>query len=187
MSSDKILLKNVRVSYPSLFRKSIMKGETDQSKAQYQCTFILDKEEHATSIKRLQREIQKTLEEKFGKGKAPRKYKCCLADGDLEDAEELEGKYRLRTASATVRPNVVNKDMSPITEEDDIIYAGCYVHATVSLWAYDHPKGGKGVSANIRAVMFHKDGEPFGAGPVDVEDEFGDLTEEDLEGDDFLD
>jgi len=62
--------------------------------------------------------------------------------------------------------------MTPLVKEDGKPYAGCYVNANIELYAYSHPKGGKGVSASLRAVQFLKDGESFGAGPVNAEDEF---------------
>ena len=83
----------------------------------------------------------------------------------------------LRSSNRT-RPPVVNRDMSPIVESDGIIFAGCYVNATVRLFAWDHPTGGKGVSASLRAIQFVKDGESFGAGKVDVEKEFQSIDEQ---------
>ena len=70
------------------------------------------------------------------------------------------------------RPVVVDRDLTPLTAEDTKPYAGCFVNATVRFFAYDHPTGGKGVSATLRAIQFAKDGESFGAGPVDAEEEF---------------
>jgi len=187
MSTDKILLQNVRLSFPSLFRKSLMKGETDESKAQYSATLILDKKDHAKDIKRIERMVLKCAEAKFGIGKVPKKLKSALLDGDDEDAEELEGKFFIRAATKSVRPTVVDRYKNQITEEDDIIYAGCFVHATISFWSWDHPTGGKGVSANLRAVMFAKDGEPFGASAADADEEFEDLPdyEDDIDEDDI--
>lgn len=37
---------------------------------------------------------------------------------------------------------------------------------------YKHQLGGNGVSASLRAVQFVRDGESFGAGPVDPNEEF---------------
>ena len=89
-------------------------------------------------------------------------------------------------ASSDKRPPVVDKDLSPITAEDDVIYAGCYVNATVRIWAQDN-QFGKRVNFALRAVQFAKDGEAFGQAPVNAEEEFDDISdEEDEDEDDVL-
>ena len=76
------------------------------------------------------------------------------------------------------RPQVVGRDMSSLVEGDGILYAGCYVNATVRLWAQDN-KFGKRINAQLRAVQFVKEGSRFGEGTVDVSKEFEALPDED--------
>jgi len=63
-------------------------------------------------------------------------------------------------ASTKKRPLVIDRSKSPITEDDDIIYAGCYVNAIISLWAQNNGYG-KRINAQLDGVQFVKDGEPF--------------------------
>ena len=65
--------------------------------------------------------------------------------------------------------------------EDGRPYGGCYVNATVRLWAQDgvkNPKWGKRVNAQLRAVQFWAEGEPFGESSVDAADEFDEGEDE---------
>lgn len=163
-----IKLKNVRLSYASLFKARAAKGST---KLTFNATFLLDKKTHAAEIKLLQAGIDRVMKEEWTKAV---KIKSALHDG-AEIVEETEGydatMMFLRSSSGT-RPVVVRGDLSPVAEEDGIVYSGCYVNATVRLYAWAHETGGKGVSAGLRAVQFVKDGPAFGAGRVVAEDEF---------------
>ena len=59
------------------------------------------------------------------------------------------------------RPTLVNRDKTPIVEEDGILYSGCYVNASIDVWVMDNSYGKK-VLASLNAIQFVKDGEPFG-------------------------
>jgi hypothetical protein len=82
-------------------------------------------------------------------------------------------------ASTKRRPLVITRDKTPIVESDNIVYAGCYVNAIVSLWAQNNQYG-KRINAQLDAVQFVRDGEPFGDGGVSPNefDAFGDDDEE---------
>jgi hypothetical protein len=173
---SKIKLVNVRLSFPSLFQHAQFGGE---STGKYEATFVLDKVEHAdliTSIKAKIAELMKT--ELKGKVAAD---KICLKDGDDLGRTEFEGKYTIK-ASTKKRPLVIDKDKSPLAQEDERVYAGCYVNAVVSLWAQNNNYG-KRINAQLDGVQFFKDGEPFGDGGITT-DEFdvvGGDDEEDFE------
>lgn len=164
---SKIRLKNVRLSFPSLFQMATFNGE---STGKYESTFILDKVEHADAIKELTaniNELMKTeLKSKLGADR------ICLKDGDEQDRPEFENKMTIK-ASTKKRPLVIDRSKSPITEDDDIIYAGCYVNAIISLWAQNNGYG-KRINAQLDGVQFVKDGEPFAdnATSVDAFDAF---------------
>ena len=59
--------------------------------------------------------------------------------------------------------NIVNKDLSPLSEEEGVIYPGCQCVFKVQLWAQDN-KWGQRINATLMAVQFSKDDEPYGAG-----------------------
>lgn len=170
-----IKLENVRLSFPHLFQPHAM--EEGQEK-KFSATFLLDCERHAALIEKIEKTIDRLALDYFKK-KVP--FKRCLRDGN--EKTELEGYgdgTMFLSAARKTRPAVVDRNVSPVTEEDGIFYAGCYVNATVRLWVQDN-KWGKRVNAELRAVQFVKDGDSFGAAPVNAENEFEAVSDADLD------
>lgn len=169
-----IRLNNVRLSFPNLF---VAKAIEEGKEPKYGCTLLLDSKTHAKEITQLEHMIDRVALD-FFKKKVTLK-NVCLRDGN--EKPEMEGYgdgIMFVPARCDKRPPVVDRDLSPLAAEDGKIYAGCYVNTTIRLYAYDHPKGGKGVSAGLRAVQFVKDGDSFGAGPVNAENEFESLMDD---------
>lgn len=83
------------------------------------------------------------------------------------------------SARNALRPLVVDVNKAPLTAEDGKPYAGCYVNASIELWTQDNNYG-KRVNATLRGVQFYKDGESFAGGGVASDDDFDDLTADDL-------
>ena len=167
----KIKMKNVRLSFPSLFHTEQF-GAEDTGK--YAATFILDKDEHAAEIKQIQDETNRLMKEEL-KGKIPSD-KVALKDGDEMARPEYEGKMTIK-GSTKKRPLVVDRDKSALSESDDKPYAGCYVNAIITLWAQNN-QFGKRVNASLEGVQFSEHGEPFTTGGVSV-DEFDDFDDSD--------
>ena len=172
----KIKLPAVRLSFPSLFQHETFGGE---STGKYAASFILDKKDHAAVIAQIQ-DAMLTMQKVELKTKLSAD-KIALKDGDETDHEELQGKYTIK-ASTKKRPMVLGKDKSPVVEEDNVFYPGCYVNAIITLWAQNNTYG-KRINASLEGVMFAKDGETFGEGGVSSSD-FEDF--EDGEDDDFM-
>lgn len=171
-----IRLPRVRLSFPNLFKAVAIEAGKEPK---FGCNFILDKKKHAPQIKEIEAAIVRAALDKFRKAVPISGRKKCLHDGEEESVIEKEGYgpgVMFIRASSSRRPVVVDRDMTPLTAEDVKPYAGCYVDATVAVFAWEHPTGGKGVSAELRAVRFALDGESFGAGPVDAEKEFEGLA-----------
>ena len=168
----KIKLQNVRLSFPSLFRKAQFNG--DETK--YEATFMLDKEEHADKIEEIKKAIQAGMKEHFKGAKIPSD-KICLKDGDESGRDEYEGKMTIKCAN-NKRPKVIDRDRSPLTEDDGKPYSGCYVNAVIDLW-YQNNSYGKRVNANLLGVQFYKDGEPFESGSVADDDDFEEFEVDD--------
>lgn len=176
-----ILLKNVRLSYPKIFKPAPFGDEGGDPF--YSANFILDKKTNADAIKEVQARIEALKKDKW-KAKVPGGIKLCLHDGSDRDGSDGYGDSVMFLSSSSKqdrKPRVVNKAFEPLTPEDGKPYAGCYVHASVRLWAMDN-KFGKRINAELRVVIFHADGEPFGAAPVDAESEFAGVDlDEDVE------
>lgn len=167
-----ISLNNVRLSYPQLFTpKAIEAGKEPK----FSATFLLDKKIHKDLIAQIEKLTERVALDAFKK--KVKLNRVPLRDGN--EKSEIEGygdEVMFVGANEVRRPVVVDRDRTPLTKDDPKPYAGCIVNGRIRLFAYDHPTGGKGVSAALRAVQFVRDGESFGAGPVDASSEFEDLS-----------
>ncbi len=168
---NSIMLKNVRLSFPSLWQTETYGGD-DTGK--YAASFILDKQKHKKEIESLKAMIAEGVKDEL-KVKSVPPDKICLKDGDESGRAEYEGAYTIK-ATTKKRPTVIDRDRTPLLEEDGKPYSGCYVNAIIGLW-YQNNQFGKRVNANLLGVQFYKDGEAFGSGPIDVSDEFEMLDE----------
>ncbi len=161
-------MKNVRLSYPKLFVPESMEAGKEPK---YSANFLLDKKEHAGLIAHIEKQVERVALDKFKK-KVTLKRRPLRDGNERAETEGYGDEVMFVTANEVRRPVVCDGDLRPLTKEDPKPYAGCYVNANIRLFAYDHPTGGKGVSAALVAVQFAKDGESFGAGPVVVEEQF---------------
>ncbi len=152
--SKKFQLKNVRLSFPSLFQKETFKGaETENNK--YTATFIIPNDNPV--IKEIKEHISERLKEVKINVSTD---KVSLKDGNTLARKEYQNAYVVK-ASTKKRPVTVNVDKSTVVEEDGLFYAGCYVDAIIDFWIQNNTYG-KRVNANLYGVRFLKDGEPFG-------------------------
>jgi hypothetical protein len=151
----KIKLNNVRLSFASLFKKATFGGE----ETKFEGTFLIDKDDQADTIAEINTAIAAMLKEKKAKLSPDR---ICLKDGDEIDYDGYAGHMSIKASNAK-RPIVIDRDKSPLVEDDGKPYSGCYVNAIVELWFQDNTWG-KRVNANLLAVQFVRDGEPFGDG-----------------------
>lgn len=181
----RIRLENVRLSFPALDKATSIvtknaDGSVSTSKPKFAATFLLNKKEHATTIKKIEAMIERAQIDKFGKILPPKLLKnVCLRDGEEKEFDGYGPEVMSLNAKNDNRPAVVDGQKNPVTKDDaKWPYAGCYVNATVEIYGYSHPQGGKGVSAQLRAVQFVKDGEAFGAGRVDADEEFDEVPAE---------
>ena len=108
----------------------------------------------------------------------PRGFTCSLKDADAEvngmgevlseKNPAYKGCYILE-ANSTRRPVTLNRDKSQVTEDDGIIYSGCYVNASLAADGYTFEKVKRGVKCYLNGVQFVADGERFG---MDATDDF---------------
>lgn len=171
-----IILRNVRLSFPNLFRPEGIKGDSS-SKPRYGATFLIDKDDKA-NIKLIGDEIRRLEGAKF-KGKTMPDKDICFHDGDQKDFDGYAGCMYLAAnrSEKQGRPNVKDRDgKTPLAESDGRPYAGCYVNAVVSFYV---PKDWKKICCSLEVVQFAKDGEPFSGSGVVAEDILDDLTDDD--------
>tara|TARA_R110000744_G_scaffold182195_1_gene301381 strand:- start:273 stop:815 length:543 start_codon:yes stop_codon:yes gene_type:complete len=179
------MIKNARLSFPDIWTpKAFFEGQAPK----FSCSLLLDKELHKAQIVSFKKTIKEAALAGFN-GVIPAGLKICIGDGKEKSYDGYENAMYIRCASR-LRPQIIDRDRTPLVEEDGRPYAGCYVNAAVSLWIQDHNLGGKRVACNINALQFVKDGETFGAGGIKTETVFDDISSEqdaDVEAeDDFL-
>lgn len=168
-----VTLNNVRLSFPALWEPR--KGPDANSKASYQAAFLLDKKDNAADIAAVKAAIAAITKETF-KGKQPPK--ICLREGsEKPDLEGYGDGVMFINARSDKRPHVIGRKMEAIGPDDGIVYAGCYVNATIRLWGQDNNYG-KRINAQLRAIQFVKKGDAFGDGEIDVMKEFKPLDDE---------
>lgn len=173
----KIQLKNVRAAFVEVFEAKTVNGE---GKPAFSCSFLIDPND--PQVKMLEKGIEQTAQEKWGvKADAILKQmraqdKTALHDGDLKSTYDgFPGNLYVSARSAT-RPLVIDCDRTPLSEQDGRLYSGCYVNASIELWAQDN-KYGKRVNASLRGIQFYRDGDAFSGGGAADADEFEDVSQ----------
>lgn len=173
----KLKLQNARLAFPALFEAKTVNGEGAPA---FSGSFIIPP--NHPQMAEINAAIDKVAKEKWGaKADAVLKQlratdKVCLHDGDTKaQYDGFEGNFYV-SARGKTRPLVLDRDTSPLVESDGRPYAGCYVYATLEIWAQDNNYG-KRINAEIKGVQFFRDGDAFAGGgaPADPED-FDDLS-----------
>lgn len=195
----KVKLKAVRLSFPDLFEAVQYEGT---GPFKYRASFLF---EPGSENEKLLKTAMKEVAEEEWKGKAEAVLTNAADDSKLRfiidgNKKTYDGYKDMLVVTATRdqskgRPMVLNKkpknpDGTPnyVTQTDGVVYAGCYVNATIEVWAQNN-KFGKTVRAQLLAVQFVKDGDAFGGGSAkgsvddfedlsDVGDDDGDLIDE---------
>ena len=172
----KLKITNARLSFPNLFKRASFQGE----EGKYGCTLLIAKDD--PQIGKIKDAIG-TLVANELKGAKLGPDKLCLRDGDESEYDGYAGHYSLK-ASLDQRPTVIDRDKSPLTADDGVPYAGCYVNASVTLWAQSN-SWGKRINASLGGVQFVKDGTPFSGSRAASVDEFDEVEWEDDGSDGF--
>lgn len=173
----KIKLENVRLAFPQLFEAKTVNGEGEPA---YSAAFLLPPNHPA--IAELNKAMEVVGKDKWGdkwvnvKKDIAIKDRFAIHDGDTKSEYAGFPGNMFVSARNKTRPLVVDRDKSPLTQADGRPYAGCYVHASIELWAQDNSYG-KRINASLRGVQFYKDGDAFAGGGAASEDEFDSVDE----------
>lgn len=178
-----LMLKDVRLAFANGLWNKRSGNPDGTGKAKYSCTLILPKNHPQIA------EINQTID-KVGRAKWLERAetilrglraadKVALHDSDKGTKAEMQGfagNFYI-SARSDIKPSVFDHNRNEVSESSGIVYSGCYVVASVSLWAQDDPRYGKRVNAQIRGVQFLRDGDAFAAGTAASADEFGDVSD----------
>lgn len=162
-----VKLTNVRLSFPDLF---VPKAVQPGSEPKYGAAFLLDKTTDAAQIDLIRKAMFTIATEKWGT-KLPPTLKKCLHEGSEKTYDGYGPDNMFLSASATVRPAVIDRNRAPLTKEDGRPYAGCLVNVVVRLWAQDN-QFGKRINAQLQGVQFAGEGEAFGSAPFNPNEHF---------------
>lgn len=168
-----IKIPNARLSFPSLFKKAVFNG-VPSANDKYEATLMFPKSDTKTYDL-----IQGAIDaiKKANKNPKINADKLCIKDGDDSEYDGCAGMWMVK-ASNSKRPTVINRDKTPLVEEDEVMYAGCYVNGIIDLW-FQNNSYGKRINANLLGVQFVKDGEPLGDGAkVANADEFDEIEDD---------
>lgn len=173
LESGNIILPRGRMAYPSLFRPSLSKGETDESKAKYQITLLLPGDVNLDPVKARVKELiddnlTPAMQEKH---KVARPFKKTAEAKTLaEYADEFPILLRMN-ASQQNKPQVISAAAQNIDDETEV-YAGRWCFVSCRPFFYDHPTGGKGISLGLQNVQLLEHDDVIAGGRARAEDEF---------------
>jgi len=191
--SNRIILKNVRLSYANLFEPRPV-GEGDSSKLKYGTALIIPHDH--PQVDKLKDLIDSLGKSKFGSGWPAVKRKRnplrdywkeheqarAAAEEEGDDPNEIpkpdestKDAFVLNT-SADRKPQIVDKHLQPILDDSEI-YSGCWVNISLGGFAYDRDSN-KGVGFGLNNVQLVKQGERLGGAP-NAEEEFETIDDED--------
>jgi len=170
-----LITPKARASFvDTLWEAKAFQGE-ENGKKSYGITLLFDEEAQKTlEFKALLQEYAKVRAEAWGPDEAKWPWKANPAlpfripfqKGETKDYDGYGPGIIFINPRSTSRPAVVNRNLTPISRElgnDNIIYSGCYVRASLSCFAYGKgskifPKGSPGVSFGLSNVQFWEDG-----------------------------
>lgn len=166
--SDKQFLKTpeFRGSYANLVTARLRKNAKPGEKPKFGIVIVLEKAKPST--KAFMQELKKAAEA-AAKAKGidiAKKWKKPWKDGDAKDEDEEEGSFPgcwVVRANSTFRPHIIDVHGDELQTEDDL-YSGAWYKVKISLFAWIHDEGGKGVSASLETGIKTKDDERFGGG-----------------------
>jgi hypothetical protein len=179
-----VRLKDVRMAFAqNLFTPA----KDDKGVLRYKAAFIIEPGSEAG--KAMQAAVAQVAKDKWG-AKAPAILTQLKKDNRISFKEEartndageaydgFEGMWSA-SASNKKRPTTINRDRTPVSEGDNVLYSGCYVNAIVDVWPQDNEHG-KRINVALTGVQFVRDGDAFGGSKVAAPDAFDDISSEEI-------
>ena len=183
-SEREVFLKDVRLSFPDLWKATKVNPSSSTEVEKYRATFLVEKD--SAHGKAMLAAAKAAGKEKWGAKFEDASFRKSLEMRFLKDGDDkarwsgFEGMDFV-PASNPKRVPVFGRDRAVLVESDGKPYAGCYVNARVEVWAQDNAFG-KALNVSLLGVQFRRDGDSFGGGGrVAGADEFDDLEDEGVE------
>lgn len=174
----RILVKNARLAFPNLWEPTTVNGE---GKPRYSATLILDADH--PQLQEIRDKQAAVAREKWRDKAAAvlkgldKQDKLALHDGDTKvKYDGFAGNFFISaSAQENAAPTVIDRDRSPLSKTSGRPYPGCFVNASIELWAQDNGYGQR-INAQLRGIQFFADGDSFSAGRPADSDEFEDVS-----------
>jgi hypothetical protein len=178
------LLKNVRLSYPFLFKPDVGQNDAGKETKSFRVTLLLPKKTHKPVALKLKAVIDKMVADEYGKDAKIGSDKKFMRDGDAGDVDDHKGHWVVSVRESR-RPTLVDRDRTPITEEDEKLQAGEWANVVIRPWAQNGKSSkkknsyGKRINCGFDIVQFVDTDELLaGASRPDVDDVLDELDEE---------
>lgn len=176
----KLLLTNVRLSFPALFEAEDYQSD---GKFKYKATLLIPTDDPQKAkvdqvIVAIARENWKDKAAAILAANEGNPQKHCFIDGAKRAYDGYAGHWALSAARGREkgRPRIVDQQKNPLVAADGKPYAGCYVNASVEFWPQNNNHG-KAVRCELLGVQFLRDGDAFSSGTVPSADDFEALAE----------
>lgn len=173
--STKVVLTGARLAFASIWEPKQFNGAGEPACS---AAFILDPKTQQAEINKVVEAIKAVAAEKWGAKSGEMltmlkaKGHLCLQDGATKASYDGFAGNMFVSARNKARPVVVDKDKSPLTQADGKPYGGCYVNASIEIWAQDNGYG-KRINAKLIAIQFARDGKEFSGGEGYTDNDFG--------------
>lgn len=173
----KIILKDVRLSFPTIFVPEQYQGK---GVFRYSATVLIEPKSDNDKI--IQKAILAVAIEKWPKkpqamidSMKGNSNKFCYQNGDLKDYDGYQGMMFItgHRKESDGAPLVLDRNKSPLNERSGRPYAGCYVNASMDIYAQDGENSG--IRCGLIALQFSRDGDSFGGASKSQGAEFEDL------------
>jgi hypothetical protein len=174
--STRVMLNNVRLAFPVLDEPEQFQGS---GKPRYSAVLLV--EPGSENDKKIDAALRTAAGEQWGEANIEAALKsikatnkCAYRDGGTKEYDGFEGMMALSAhAQAGAPPSLLDGRKKHLPRNTGMIYAGCYVNASVEIWTLDKKKGyGNQLNCQLRGVQFSKDGDAFTAARPADSDEF---------------
>jgi hypothetical protein len=180
----KVVTPKFRGAFVRFFEPETGNREDGSPYKRWGCTAIFEKGADLTALKDAAMAAAKELwGDKAAQMLKHPKFKSPFKDGGTMVNKEgtlyagfEEGQTTVKLATEQQAPDVVNGAREAIIDASEC-YSGAYYRASVVPMAYEHPKGGLGISFKLQNVQKLGDGERLGGGQrAEAKDEFDAVT-----------
>jgi len=164
-ASGNIISPKCRLSFPKLFVAE--EFEPGDGKKFFSASLLIPP---SADLDLLLKATKQTAIEKFGEKLPPKLKSPFLKAEEVPSSADFEG-WTLMRVKSKAKPGIVDASGKNIEDESDV-YAGRWACVSLRPYAYDHPKGGKGVSFDLQNVQLLDHDEVLGRGHARAENEF---------------